>query len=273
MRTAFGHWKYIFKNIWFVLPFAILPAVFLALSLDHSGIGAVVHAFFTGDPRMDFLGFFKAFSFIRVDSVLGGIYSVFAYLSVAGCTAFLLTFAEKHMRIGKRSMSGVGRGVLQILPSAFLISLWYVAIYELWAVILSAMAFAISAIRTTGLVYFLFIVAFLVLSYALVYVATIAYLWLPCRQLTGFGPYIAFVYSYRLMMGVRWPLILSYTVSLCAAFVVIGGMSVLPAALFRIVGAILFAFLFLSFTLRMETVYFSADRLVREDEVKSYRGY
>ena len=42
MRTVFGSWKYIFKNLWFVLPFSVVPAVFMALSLDYDRISVVV---------------------------------------------------------------------------------------------------------------------------------------------------------------------------------------------------------------------------------------
>ena len=71
MRTVFGSWKYIFKNIWFLLPFAVVPAVFMSLSLDYQCVRSVWSKFFAGDVsnelRADFLELFHAWSFIRVE--------------------------------------------------------------------------------------------------------------------------------------------------------------------------------------------------------------
>ncbi len=273
MRKVFGHWKYIAKNLWFVLPFAVLPAIFLALSLDYTAIGALVRGFFTGEPRMAFLDYFRAFGLLRFDDVLGGVFDVLAFLTAVFCGSFLYAFAEKHLRIGKRTMSGVISSAWSIFPSVLAVALLYLALYEIWAVVLAAVCFAAAAPAATPLVYVLIVVAFLATSFALLYLSTIFYLWLPCRQMTGFGPYDAFVYSYRLMMGVRWRLLFSFAVSFLVAIAAVGGMALAHPVAFRIVCVVLFAILFLSFTLRMEVVYFAQDKLDREDELLSFRGY
>ena len=82
MRTVFGSWKYVFRNIWFLLPFAVVPAVFMALSLDYQGLQAVWGGFFSGDPRAEFLELFRAWSFLRIHSWLGLIYSILAVVAV-----------------------------------------------------------------------------------------------------------------------------------------------------------------------------------------------
>ncbi|MDE5897544.1 MAG: hypothetical protein K2H43_07005, partial [Clostridia bacterium] len=64
MRIVFGSWKYLFKNLWYVLPFAIVPAIFLALSLDYTAISSLVRSFFTGNPRAGFLDYFRAWSYV-----------------------------------------------------------------------------------------------------------------------------------------------------------------------------------------------------------------
>lgn len=273
MRKLFDSWIYLFKNLWFVLPFAIMPAVFLALSLDLSAISALVQGFFTGEPRLDFVSYFRVWSFIRIDSVLGGVYSFLAFACIVIFTAFMLTFVEKHMRIGKRSFSGGYAGFVNILFSALVVTFVYTCLYELWALLLSALLFLISRIEVTAVVYILSIAIFLLLSFALLYCVTVFYLWLPCRQMTGFGFYNAFVYSYRLMTNVRWGLILSYLISFTAAFFLIGAFALLPEPVFRIVAVILFILLYLSFCIRMETTYFATDKLDREDLIHSYRGY
>ena len=271
MRKVLDSWKYIFKNIWFLLPFAVLPAVFLALSLDYTEIGRLVHGFFSGDPRRSFVGYFRTLSFSRIDSALGGIYSALAYVSVVVCSALMLSFVEKHMRIGKRTLSGVTKGFADIFLSVVVMSFVYVALYELWALLFSAFLYLLSTIPLTELFYVLFVVAFLLFTYALLFLVTVFYLWLPCRQMTGFGFYDAFLYSYRLMVGIRWNLILSYLVSFVLALCVFGAASLLPEAAFRCIGLVVFAVLFLSFEVRMETAYFDADKLDREDLLHSYQ--
>lgn len=273
MRNLFDSWKYIFKNIWFLLPFAVVPVVFLALSLDFTEIHKLMVGFFTGSPRLGFDEYFRVWSFIRIDSWLGGIYSLLAFVTVAVCTALMLSFVEKHMRIGKRTLSGIYGGFVSVIFSSFVFTLVYTALYELWALLFSAFLFLIAAIPVTPLVYVFFVGAFLLFTIALLYVATVFYLWLPCRQMTGFGFYDAFLYSYRLMVGVRWRLVLSYLISVVSAFLVLGAASLLPEFGFRLLAVVVFCLLYLSFCIRMETCYFETDKLDREDILHSYREY
>lgn len=265
MRTVFGSWKYIFKNIWFLLPFAVVPAVFMALSLDYSCIGAVWSDFFSGDPRAEFSELFHAWSFLRVDSWLGFVYSLFAVVSVIVFMALLLAFVEKHMRLGKRTLSGIWSQFLSSLPSVVFAVLVYLAIYEIWAVVLSAVMFALSEISATVTVYIFDVLFILVFAFVLIYLATILYLWLPCKQMTGFKFFEALIYSYRLMVGVRGKLLLSFAVSEVVIFLVLCGCSFLPKPVFLIVGFVLFVLAFLSFCVRMEAIYFETDKLDRED--------
>lgn len=273
MRTAFGHWKYIIKNILFILPFAVLPAVFLALSLDYTSVGVTVRTFFTVTPREEFISYFRTWSLIRVDSVLGGIYSLLAFCSIIVCAVPMLVLIEKHMRIGKRTFSGLAQGTLSLLVSVFIVALGYLALYEIWAVVLSALLFLIAKIHVLALGYLFYVLIFILLTFAMLYVASLFYLFLPCRHATGFKPYDTFVYSYRLMTGVRWKLIFGFAVSFFAGMVCTAGFSLLPEAVFRVALILVYAAMFLSFFVRMETVYFETDKLDREDVLKSYRGY
>ena len=145
MRTVFDHWKYIFRNIWFVLPFAVMPALFLALSVDFPAIRRLAEGFFFGGFDCSFEDIFHAWSFIRFDSVLGVLYGVGNVVCLIFFTALLVAFAEKHMRIGKRTLSGIFSQLSgQILPISGIL-LFFIALYELWAVVLSAMPSAPSA--------------------------------------------------------------------------------------------------------------------------------
>ena len=272
MRTVFGNWKYIFKNLWCLLPFAVAPAVFLAFSLDYARIAALVRGFFTGAPQSDFLQFFHAWSLIRFDSALGACFSAAAVVSIAVCMALVAAFVEKHMRLGKRTPSGLWTQFKNVLPSAIVITLGYVLLYEIFAVVLSAILYVISQAEAAALVYVLYCCAIALFFLVLVYLATFSYLWLPCKQMTGFGAFEAFLYSYRLVVEQRKKLVLSFLVSLAAVLAVLWcSAEFLPEYAFRIVGGVLFLFLFLSFCVRMQVVYFEADKLEREDEKHGYR--
>ncbi len=267
----FGNWKYIFKNIWLVLPFALVPGVFLALSLDYSAISSYAKGFFAGNPRADFIKFFRVLSFLRIDGWLGAVFTVCAVVCIIVFMAAMLSVVEKHMRIGKRTLSGVFSQILALIPTATLLTAVYFVLYEVWGVVLSAVCFAVCRIGATAAVYVFLVLAFLVFTFILFYAATTFYLWFPCMQITGFRPYDAFVYSYRLMCKVRWRLIAAFAISFGGAFAAIGGCAFLPYIAFWAIAFVLFCALFLSFLVRMETVYFKADKLDREDELRSYR--
>ncbi len=273
MRTVFGSWKYIFKNLWFVLPFSVVPAVFMALSLDYDRIAVVVRGFFTGTPQAGFLDFFHAWSFFRFDSVLGVIYSAVAVVSIIFFMSALMAFVEKHMRLGKRTLSGVGTQFLNALPSAAFVTIAYLIFYEIWAVVLSAVLYVISQADIVAVVYVMYIAAVLIFLFVLVYLATVLYLWLPCKLMTGFRFFEAFLYSYRLMVERRWKLVLSFAISAAVMLAVIGGCVSLPDPVFRIIGAALFLLIFPNFCVRMDVVYIEGDKLEREDELHSYRRY
>ncbi len=271
MRILFGNWKYLFANFWYVLPFAIVPSIFFALTLDYGAATGFAAAFIGGNPRADFLQLFRVWSIFRVDNILGVIYSLFALISVVVFATFILVFVEKHMRIGKRTLGGVGTQFGRTWLPVLCMSLLFLAIYELWAVVLSAVMFAISAIKVTAIVYVGFIFVFLLLSFVLLYLIAIFFLWLPCVQITGFKPYNAFVYSYRLVLSVRWKLIASLAISFTAMFTVLCCCALLPEYIFRVVAFILFLLIFPAFCVRMLTVYYETDRLDREDVIRSYR--
>lgn len=271
MRVVFEHWKYIFKNLWFVLPFAIMPAVFLALSLDFTAIESFFTGFFTGEPELTFLLIYRAFSLFRFHSALGIIYSVCAVFSVVVFQSLLLSFVEKHMRIGKRTLSGVIPQLkAQWLSVVGIVLLGY-CFYELWALVLAAMVYTVSALGTRGIAYFLLVLLLAVFFAVLLYITTMFYLWLPCMQITGMRAYSALLYSYRLMVGVRGRLFLSMAATLIPVAVILWASALLPTPLTVFIAFILLVFLFLSFSIRMETLYFKTDKIDREDLLRSYR--
>ena len=265
MRTVFESWKYLFKNILFLLPFSLVPAVFLSLSLDYNCIHTVWYGFFTGEPRAEFLEYLHAWSFLRIDDWLGALYSLIAIVATIFAFSVLLCFVEKHMRLGKRTLSGLWQQTKNILPSVAVYTLLMVVFYEIWAIVLSAVLFAIASISATPAVYVLSLIAMLAFGFVLIYLMTILYLWLPCKQMTGFRFFEAFLYSYRLMVRVRGKLLLSFAISAVGKFLILVLCALLPYAAYHIIAVILFLFLFLNFGIRMETLYFETDKLDRED--------
>lgn len=271
MRVVFEHWKYIFKNLWFVLPFAVMPAVFLALSVDFAGVKHLAESFFTAELQLEYFDIFRAWSFIRFDSPLGAVYSVLALVCLVVFTSLLLAFVEKHMRIGKRTFSGVFSQFGSHIWAFIGMTLFFAGLYELWAAVLSAILFAVAAIGAKAFACFMFAFVCLVFMFVLLFLLSIFYLWLPCMQITGFRAYGAFFTSYRLAVGVRWRLILSFLITYAPCFVLVVGLSFAPVWLAGVVAFVLFVFAYLSFCVRMESLYFETDKLDREDLLRSYK--
>lgn len=273
MRVLFGSWKYVFKNFWFVLPLALVPAVFLSLSLDYASIGALLQTFFSEEPVLTFPLVFRALSLVRGNTVLGGVFGVCALLSVSLFAAILLCWTEKHMRIGKRTPSGAFRFFFSNLASVFGVIVLYLALYELWCVVISAILYAFDVlVKVAAGVRIISMLWFLLFLFVLLYLTTMFYLLLPCMQITGFSAYEALRYSYQLLVGVRWKLILSFLLSLVPYFVFVTvGAYFFSELWFRVAMVLVFLFLFADFFVRMEVVYFKTDKIDREDILQSYK--
>lgn len=271
MGVVFEHWKYIFKNLWFVLPFAVMPALFLALSIDFTAIEMFIKGFFKGEAKISFVLTFRAFSLFRFHTALGIIYSVCAIFSVVVFQSLLLSFVEKHMRIGKRTLSGVFPQLKAQWLSVVGIVLFSFCLYELWALVLSAMVYTVSALGTRVVAYFLFVLLIVIFLAVLIYITTMFYLWLPCMQISGMRAYSALLYSYRLMVGVRGRLFLSFASSLIPVFAALWASALLPTPATVAIAFLLLAAVFLSFSIRMETLYFRTDKIDREDILRGYR--
>ena len=271
MKVAFGNWRYLFQNFWYVIPSAILPAVFLALSIDYTAVSHFAHGMVSGAPRAGFISLLRVFSILRIDSWLGGIYSVLTFLSIAFFSAFLLTIVEKHMRIGKRNLRGADVQLFHILLPATGMTFLFIVLYEVWAIIVSAVFFAVCSFHAATLVYIFYGVAFIAAGILFAFIVAALFLWLPCMQVTGFRPYDALISSYHLSSGVRGKLTVIFALFIVLMTAAFGGLALLPAYVLLPVAFVLYAFLFAAFCVRMETVYFYADKIDREDLIRSYR--
>ncbi len=149
MSVVFSSVKYIFRNFWYVLLFALLPAIFLALSLDYRSIHDYVVAFFTGDPRVGFLDFFCIWSLFHFHSSLSIIYGVCMFVCVVVSASFLFVLVEKHMRLGRRTPNGLLAGFKNAFLPVLGVAAIYLVIYEVFVVVLSSLLFAVAAIPNT----------------------------------------------------------------------------------------------------------------------------
>lgn len=273
MGVVFGNWKYIVRNLWYVLPFALIPGVLLALSVDFGATSALAHALISGDPRIGFLELFSAVSLVRFDSVLGGIYSACAVVAVSVFMTLMLAFVEKHMRIGKKTLSGVFNQLLTFTSVVFTMTVVFLLLYEVWAVVLSAIIYVIFQLPNNAVVYAGYILVWLLFCFVLVYLVSFVFLFLPCKQVTGFRNYDAFLYSYRLVTKVRWRIVLPMFLSYAVLSAAVAACALLPAYACYLICALLYIVGFLTFGVRMLTTYFDADKLDREDLLKSYREF
>lgn len=273
MNIVFGTWKYIFRNFWYVLPFAVAPALFLSLTLNYASVRGVLTGFFTGDPAFSFYQIFTALSFIRIDSWWGAVYSICAFICIVVFLALTLSLVEKHMRIGKRSFNGAFSRLNDNIVSSFFVALLFCSIYELWSLVTAAVLYAFGALVSNAIgVYILSLLFFIGLIYVLLFVVSVFYLWLPCLQITGFRSYDALRYSYQLVSNIRGRLILAQAFSLLLANLIVGlGAVFLSALPFQIITFVVFLLLFAEFCVRMEVAYFETEKLDREDLLKSYR--
>ena len=124
MSVLFSSVKYMFKNFWYVLLFAVLPAIFLALSLDYRSIHDYVVAFLTGEPRVEFLDFFCIWSLFHFHSFSARARrcgAVLRFVRTVRCGAFVAAlcriFDPQHDRrlfsYGRRLFRAFFRAVLR----------------------------------------------------------------------------------------------------------------------------------------------------------------
>ena len=273
MKYTVQSTKYVVKNLIYILPFAIVPALFLAFSTDESAIFKVLRAVYHGDLRKWTFGeLFCAISLFNVGSWQSIVFGFIGLLLIVPCVALMMALLEKHFRIGKRTFNGIwGK-----LNDNFLSTLWYIflllAIFEVWSLLLASFLFLFSRIAIAVVAYIFVALVYLAMHVLLLYAIGTIYLWLPCMQITGFRAFEALNYSHQLITPVKWKLIVGqlavlFTVEiligLCVAF--IGS----PIAFFTWT-TILYAIIIMTFCVRMQIVYFARDNIERADLLGYY---
>ena len=265
--------KYILKNFFYIFPFVILPAFFLSLSVDEGAIIEVVGGAFKGElADWTFNNIFRAVSVLNFGSWRSVLFGIVGIIVMIPCVALLLALLEKHFRIGKRTFNGIWSKLNDNIISTGGYVLLILLIYELWALLLSAVLYLLSLVTVKVFAYILVGVFLLAFHIVLVYVISAIYLWLPCMQITGFRAYEALHYSYQLVTPIKWKLltvqllsviVVETLISLCAIF--------LPFTLiFTILTTVLYAALLMVYCVRMQIAYFDRDQIERADLNRFY---
>lgn len=266
--------KYVFANFGYLVLFGLFPAVFLAYSLDTATVGAILRDYFTGSPYASFSDIFHAVSIFNFHSVSATIADVLSVILAVTCVAMMMAFMEKHMRIGKKTWTGLFSKLNDNLLSTLGITLLFACLYELWALITSALLLCVSFFGSKTVIYILSVIVWFGTQTALLFVVSLFYLWLPCLQITGFRSFEALSYSYQLATGVKRTIVREQFVSMTIAEILIGLVCVFaPWAWLKLVlNSAVFAGQILLFVTRMQVVYFDRAQLERADEKHYYFG-
>lgn len=266
--------KYVFANFGYLVLFGLFPAVFLAYSLDTATVGAILRDYFTGSPYASFSDIFHAVSIFNFHSVSATIADVLSVILAVTCVAMMMAFMEKHMRIGKKTRTGLFSKLNDNLLSTLGITLLFACLYELWALITSALLLCVSFFGGKTVIYILSVIVWFGTQTALLFVVSLFYLWLPCLQITGFRSFEALSYSYQLATGAKRTIVREQFVSMTIAEILIGLVCVfVPWAWLKLVlNSAVFAGQILLFVTRMQVVYFDRAQLERADEKNYYFG-
>lgn len=272
MKYTIESIKYLFKNFWYIFPFALVPAIFLSFSLDKDAIDRLLTGFFTGKPEVSFVDVFHAISVLNFRSWEAFLSGFAGVILMVLCVALMFAFIEKHMRIGKRTLNGLFSKLNDNLISTTGIALMYTAIYELWALITSALLFFVFLPSNLPIQYIFSVIVFFGMHFVLLYVVSIFYLWLPCLQITGFRAFEALRYSYQLVAPVKMRIILGQWFSITVAEILLALCCLFVPG--KIAGFVLatalYAFMTAIFCVRMQVVYFDRAQLERADLKKYY---
>lgn len=273
MKYTIQTGKYIFKNFFYVVLFAVLPAFALSLSLAEAEIIKVLNAVAVGDfSAWTFSDLFSAISVLNFSSwhsVLSGLLGV---IMIVPCVALLMAFLDKHMRFGKRTFNGLLSKLNDNFISTFGYTFLFVAIYEVWALLLSALLVFVALIPNAIAVYILAGLVFIAMHVALLYAIGAIYLWLPCMQITGFRAVEALQYSYQLMTTVKWRILVGQLLFLFAteALLIACAWFLPDVVVFTVLTTVLFTLLMLFYCVRMVIAYFDRDQIERADLRKYY---
>ena len=273
MRYTIQTGKYVFKNFFYVILFAIIPAVALSLSLAKEEIARVLNAIIVGDfSTWTFSDLFCSISVLNFSSWHSVTTGIIGVIAIVPCVALLMAFLDKHLRFGKRTFNGLWPKLNDNFISTFGYTCFFLMIYEAWALLLSALLFFVSLIPNAITVYVVGGAIFVAMHVVLLNAVGAIYLWLPCMQITGFHAVEALQYSHQLVTSVKWKILVGQLFLLfLTEGVIMACARYLPEfAIFTGVTSVLFILLMLFYCVRMMIAYFDRDHIDRADLRKYY---
>ncbi len=274
MRYTLQSCKYALKNFLYIVPFAVIPALFLSLSTDQQALGFILEHFFAGTlQEWNYVNLFRAASILNFASLRSIGFGLVGIIAMVACISMMMALMEKHMRFGKRTFNGIFSKLNDNLIPTGGYTLLVLVMYEVWGVITAALLFVVSRISIVWLAYVLISLVMILMHFGLLYGINLIYLWLPCMQITGFPAAEALQYSNQLSKPVKWRILISQTfflfvvetlIFLCALFAV-------EWIAFTIISTALFTLLIIVYCVRMQIVYFDLDGIERKDLKKYYQ--
>ncbi len=264
--------KYSLKNFIYLISFAIIPAWFLSLSTDQESIKCALESIFHGNINdFHFVHIFRAISILNFADWYSVVFGIAGVVMMIICGAMMMAFLDKHMRIGKRTFTGIFSKLNDNLVSTAGFVLLLLAIYELWTLLVSALVYLASLIPVVWLAYIFAAIFYLSMQVVLIYFVGKIYLWLPCMQITGFKAFEALRYSQYLVSSLRWKLLVSQLGILFFAQALICLCALSPYTwLFTLLTTVFYILIIMIFCVRMMVVYFDKDQIERADLRKYY---
>lgn len=274
MKYTVQSTRYLVKNFWYIVPFAIIPAFLLALSTDHEAVYCLMDTLFSGSlQEAHFSHVFRAISILNFASWQAVVFGLLGVVGCVVCVAMMMALLDKHMRIGKRTYNGIFSKLNDNVVSTFQVVVSIFAIYEVWSLITAALVFLFMKISNLVLAYILICLSYIVMHIVLIYLIGFVYLWLPCMQITGFHAMEALQYSQQLMVPVKWRILIKQILFLFAAeaLTCVCAYFLRGGPVFMVVASVLYALLIMIFCVRMMVVYFDRDNIERADLKRYYQ--
>lgn len=275
MKITIQSTKYSIKNFIYLFPLCVIPAFFLSFTLAREEFFSVFEKFTQQSlNKLSFTEIFHVvslFNFSSMPAVLGGL---IGFIAIVLCVAMVMAFTDKHMRIGKRTFNGLFARLNDNLLSTFGVAFLLFVIYELWAVLSSAIFLLVAQLPFIGACIAL-AALFVVLTFALLYMVASVYLWLPCMQITGFKAFEALRYSNILCEPIKGKLVVAQFIILFLSEILITvSVLCLPQmeVVSLIVATVLYALMIMIFCVRMQMCYLDRTHTERAD-LKTYYNY
>lgn len=271
MKYTVQSGKYILKNFFYIIPFAVLPAFLLSLATDEQALVSVLQKLANEDIiHWEYKELFRAISVLNFGSLKSVISGLLGSIMIIVCVAMMMALIEKHFRIGKRTYNGLFSKLNDNLISTAGYVFLILVIYEVWTLLLSAFLYAISRIPQVAVSYPLAAIFFILMHVLLIYIIGALYLWLSCMQFTGFKAMEALHYSNQLLAPLKVRLLGVQLLTLFFAEFLICLCVVLAPnfVFFTIITTVLYAIMIMLYCVRMQIAYFDRDNIERADEKK-----